>query len=139
MGAGASTADKLELQRAYAAWEEATAPGKPTLTNEGFLKLLETGAPTLHQKATASGSGAAAEASLKSQFESAKQKLQMPSLGKSSGRNSRQPSGSAPAPPPLRGAPEVRLVVAAPPLVCDVGGTWSGYVVRTTRIASCTH
>ena len=102
MGAGASTADKLELQRAYAAWEEATAPGQPALTNEGFLKLLETAAPTLHQKAIASGSGAAAAASLKSQFESAKQKLQMRALGKSSGRISRQPSGSAPAPPPLQ-------------------------------------
>ena len=102
MGAGASTADKLELQRAYAAWEEATAPGQPALTDEGFLKLLETAAPTLHQKAIASGSGAAAAASLKSQFESAKQKLQMRALGKSSGRISRQPSGSAPAPPPLQ-------------------------------------
>ena len=94
MGAGASTADKLELQRAYAAWEEATAPGQPALTNEGFLKLIEIAAPTLHQKAIASGSGAAAAASLKSQFESAKQKLQMRALGKSSGRISRQLRGT---------------------------------------------
>ena len=102
MGAGASTTDKLELQRAYAAWEEATAPGQPALTDEGFLKLLKTAAPTLHQKATATGSGAAAAASLRSQFETAKQKLQMRALGKSSGRISRQPSESAPAPPPLQ-------------------------------------
>ena len=102
MGAGASTADKVELQRAYAAWEQATAPGQPDLTDEAFLKLLETAAPGLHAKASSAGSGTAAAASLRSQFETAKQKLQMRALGKSSGKVSRQPSGDAPAPPPIQ-------------------------------------
>ena len=58
MGAGASTADKAELQRAYAAWQAALAgSGSETLAPDVFLQLLAREAPGLHSKATADGSG----------------------------------------------------------------------------------
>jgi hypothetical protein len=109
MGAGASAADKAELQQAYAAWEQATAAGQ-SLTDDDFLKLLERTAPGLHGKASAEGSGPAAAAGLRSQFEMAKRKLQMRALGASSPKSpkypkspkSKQTSVEAPAPPPLQ-------------------------------------
>jgi len=102
MGAGASAQDKVELQAAYAAWEQATAPGQPALTDEAFLALLKTAAPNLHEKASAAGTGAAAAKSLRSQFETARRKLQMRALGESSGKNAPDAAKSAPAPPPLQ-------------------------------------
>ena len=103
MGAGASAADKAQLQRAYAAWEKATAPGQPELSDEAFLDLLKTNAPGLHAKATEAGTGASAAASLKAQFESAQRKLQMRALGSSSGSSKlKAPNAATPAPPALQ-------------------------------------
>ena len=98
MGAGASAADKAELQQAYAAWEQATAAGQ-SLSDEEFVQLLERTAPGLHGKATAEGSGPAAAAGLRSQFEMAKRKLQMKALGASA---KLKQSVEAPAPPMIQ-------------------------------------
>ena len=96
MGAGASAEDKAELQRSYAAWNQATADGKP-LNDEGFLALLKEHAPGLHTKVSAEGTGPAAAKALLSQFESAKRKLQMQALQKASKENV---LGATPADPP---------------------------------------
>ena len=125
MGAGASTADKVELQRAYAAWTMATAPGQPELTDKMFLELLKAHAPCLHAKATEAGTGEAAAAGLKAQFETAKRKLKMRTASDSGTLQIQTPAPLAPPPlqklyswAPDKGTNLQRGLAAAAPEAC---------------------
>lgn len=98
MGAGASAGEKVELQQSYAAWEQATTAGE--LADDAFLALLEKHAPGLHQKATADGTGPAAAKALRSQFETAKRKLQAKAQAEAEDQSSSAAAGEAATPPP---------------------------------------
>ena len=96
MGAGASLSadDKAELKKAYAEWSKQESP----IDDAAFIELLRNTAPGLHAKAVAEGTGPAAAAALKSQFETAKRKLKMQAASSSDDND----AAESDLPPPLQ-------------------------------------
>ena len=74
MGAGASAEDRRELQRCFAAFQEAPGAGDG-LSDDDFEALMREHAPLLYCKAEESGDAPAAARALRVQFATAREKL----------------------------------------------------------------